>query len=146
MPAASRTLSGRLVAGAVALSWVLEHLDVQGDVCACLVVIALDPLLCMFPLLSLEEVLHRCVVMAVSYPAHVEDVEVVGFGGVVFLSSTTQVFGSDIATAMLADADGVPVRVTLCLDNHDQLFELELWKADFSPIIGVDLRGAFSEH
>ncbi|MCU1018559.1 hypothetical protein JAK38_14295 [Stenotrophomonas maltophilia] len=100
----------------------------------------------MFPLLSLEEVLHRCVVMAVSYPAHVEDVEVVGFGGVVFLSSTTQVFGSDIATAMLADADGVPVRVTLCLDNHDQLFELELWKADFSPIIGVDLRGAFSEH
>lgn len=39
-----------------------------------------------------------------------------------FLSSTTQVFGSDIATAMLADADGVPVRVALCLDNHDQLF------------------------
>ncbi|GFF05704.1 hypothetical protein SM139_0859 [Stenotrophomonas maltophilia] len=76
----------------------------------------------------------------------VENVEVVGFGGVVFLSSTTQVFGSDIATAMLADADGVPVRVTLCLDNHDQLFELELWKVDFSPIIGVDLRSAFSEH
>jgi len=76
----------------------------------------------------------------------VENVEVVGFGGVVFLSSTTQVFGSDIATAMLADADGVPVRVTLCLDNQDQLFELELWKVDFSPIIGVDLRSAFSEH
>jgi len=75
-----------------------------------------------------------------------ENVEVVGFGGVVLLSSTTQVFGSDIATAMLADADGVPVRVTLCLDNHDQLFELELWKVDFSPIIGVDLRSAFSEH
>ncbi|KKD57151.1 hypothetical protein VM57_11525 [Stenotrophomonas maltophilia] len=72
----------------------------------------------------------------------VENVEVVGFGGVVFLSSTTQVFGSDIATAMLADADGVPVRVTLCLDNHDQLFELELCKVDFSPIIGVDLRSA----
>lgn len=67
-------------------------------------------------------------------------------GGVVFLSSTTQVFGSDIATAMLADADGVPVRVTLCLDNQDQLFELELCKVDFSPIIGVDLRSAFSEH
>ncbi|KOQ78630.1 hypothetical protein ABW45_05670 [Stenotrophomonas maltophilia] len=78
--------------------------------------------------------------------AQVEDVEVVGFGAVVFLSSTTQVFGSDIATAMLADADGVPVRVTLCLDNHDQLFELELCKVDFSPIIGVDLRSAFSEH
>ena len=76
----------------------------------------------------------------------VENVEVVGFGGVVFLSSTTQVFGSDIATAMLADADGVPVRVTLCLDNHDQLCELELCKVDFSPIIGVDLRSAFSEY
>ncbi len=44
---------------------------------------------------------------------------------------------------MLADADGVPVRVTLCLGNHDQLFELELCKVDFSPIIGVD-RSAFS--
>lgn len=79
--------------------------------------------------------------------AQVEDVEVVGFGGVVFLSSTTKLFGSDIATAMLADADadGVPVRVTLCLDNHDQLFELELCKVNFSPIIGVDLRSAFSE-
>ena len=49
MHAACRTLLGRLVAGAVALSWVLEYLDVQGDVCACLVVIALDPRLCMFP-------------------------------------------------------------------------------------------------
>jgi len=46
----------------------------------------------------------------------------------------------------IADADGVPVRVTLCLDNHDQLFELELWKVNFSPIIGVDLGSAFSEH
>lgn len=82
--------------------------------------------------------------------AQVEDVEVVGFGSVVFLSSTTKRFGSDIATAMLADADAdadaVPVRVTLCLDNHDQLFELERCKVDFSPIIGVDLRSAFSEH
>jgi len=33
----------------------------------------------------------------------------------------------------------------VCLDNHDQLFELELCKGDFSPIIGVDLRSAFSE-
>ncbi|WP_263469045.1 DUF6984 family protein [Stenotrophomonas riyadhensis] len=64
----------------------------------------------------------------------------------VFLSSTTQLFGSDIATAMLADADGVPVRVTLYLDNHGQLFELERCRVDFSPIIGVDLRSAFSEH
>lgn len=77
--------------------------------------------------------------------AQVENVGVVGFAGVVFLSSTTQVFGSEIATAMLADADGVPVRVTLCLDNHDQLFVLELCKVDFSPI-GVDLTSAFSEH
>ncbi|WP_428986839.1 DUF6984 family protein [Stenotrophomonas hibiscicola] len=38
------------------------------------------------------------------------------------------------------------MRVTLCLDNHDQLFELELWKVNFSPIIGVDLGSAFSEH
>lgn len=81
----------------------------------------------------------------------VADVDVVGSGSLLFLSSTTQVLGSDIATVMLADADadadGVPVRATLCLDDHDQLFELELWKVDFSPIIDVvDLRGAFSGH
>lgn len=85
--------------------------------------------------------------------AQVADVDVVGSGSVLFLSSTTQVLGSDIAAVMLADADadadadGVPARATLCLDDHDQLFELELWKVDFSPIIDVvDLRGAFSGH
>lgn len=81
--------------------------------------------------------------------AQVVDVDVAGSGSVLFLSSTTQVLGSDIATVMLADADadGVPARATLCLDDHDQLFELELWKVGFSPIIDVvDLRGAFSGH
>lgn len=37
--------------------------------------------------------------------AQVADVDVVGSGSVLFLSSTTQVLGSDIATVMLADAD-----------------------------------------
>jgi hypothetical protein len=78
--------------------------------------------------------------------AQVAGVDVVGFGGVLFPSSTTQVLGCEITAGTLADADGVPVRATLCLDDHDQLFELELWKMDFSPIIDVDLRGAFSDH
>lgn len=76
----------------------------------------------------------------------VEDVDVVGMGGVRFLSGRAQLFGCDVASTTLADADGVPVIATLCVDDHDQLFELELWKVDFSPIIGIDPRRAFSEH
>lgn len=76
----------------------------------------------------------------------VEDVHVVGMGGVRFLSGRTQLFGCDVATTTLADADGVPVIATLRAEDHDQIFELELWKVDFSPIIGIDLRRAFSEH
>ncbi|WP_415846961.1 DUF6984 family protein [Stenotrophomonas lactitubi] len=35
---------------------------------------------------------------------------------------------------------------TLYVDDHDQLFELELWAVDFSPIICLDPRSAFSGH
>jgi len=37
-------------------------------------------------------------------------------------------------------------RSYLCVDDQDQLFELEFWTVDASPIIYLDLRSAFSGH
>nr|WP_321949365.1 hypothetical protein [Paraburkholderia sp. J10-1] len=42
--------------------------------------------------------------------------------------------GADLCQMEFLDSDGVPVFVTLSLDNFGQLFELDMWKADFSAI------------
>ena len=52
--------------------------------------------------------------------------------------------GSMAAQCGFTDSDGIPVFASLLLDQNGQLFELELWKADFSPLRNwpkaVDLR------
>lgn len=44
-------------------------------------------------------------------------------------------FGAEIATAQFADADGVPVSVAINVDKAGRLFEIDMWKVDFSPLI-----------
>ena len=52
--------------------------------------------------------------------------------------------GSMAAECGFTDSDGIPVLASLLLDQNGQLFELELWKADFSPLCDwpkdIDLR------
>lgn len=43
-------------------------------------------------------------------------------------------FGRVAARCQFADADGVPVSAALILDQEGELFELEVWKVDFSPL------------
>lgn len=43
-------------------------------------------------------------------------------------------YGSKIVEAEFTDADGVLVSVALNLDDRGNLFELDLWKVDFSPL------------
>jgi hypothetical protein len=50
------------------------------------------------------------------------------------LESHHQRFGEKIAEAEFLDADGVLVSATINLDNRGELFELDLWKVDFSPL------------
>jgi hypothetical protein len=38
-----------------------------------------------------------------------------------------------LVTGEFIDADGVPVQVGVNLDQRGQLFELDVWKVDFSP-------------
>jgi hypothetical protein len=44
-------------------------------------------------------------------------------------------YGGQIAEAAFQDADGVPVSVTLSVDATGDLFEMDVFKADFSPLI-----------
>ena len=39
-----------------------------------------------------------------------------------------------VASAQFRDADGIPVLVSLDLDQNGRLFELDIWKVDFSPL------------
>lgn len=57
-----------------------------------------------------------------------------GMGSLLFESSSTnRRYGADIAQIQLQDEDGIPVVITLVIDQFNQLFELDVWKVDFSP-------------
>lgn len=46
-------------------------------------------------------------------------------------------FGSKASECQFTDADGVDVFITLNLDQDGQPFEMDVWKADFTPLIRV---------
>jgi hypothetical protein len=43
-------------------------------------------------------------------------------------------FGKELVVAAANDYDGVPLSIALNLDNHGNLYELDVWKVDFSPL------------
>jgi uncharacterized protein DUF6984 len=44
-------------------------------------------------------------------------------------------YGEQIAEAAFQDSDGMPVSITLSIDTIGDLFEMDVFKADFSPLI-----------
>jgi hypothetical protein len=67
----------------------------------------------------------------------VEDADDGGMGGLLFISyidNADRTIGQKVAETEFLDEDGVLVSVELSLDNHNQLFELDVWKVDFSPL------------
>lgn len=60
-----------------------------------------------------------------------------GMGGVKFEidCSPRRVFGSELARLSYIDSDGVPVSITLNADVSGDLFEIDFWKVDFSPLV-----------
>lgn len=55
-------------------------------------------------------------------------------GSLLFESSgINRRYGGDIAQIQLQDTDEVPVMISLVIDQYNQLFELDVWKVDFSP-------------
>ena len=70
--------------------------------------------------------------------ALVRDMPDGGMGSIQFYRSANldkRRFGKQIAEGAFRDVDGVPVSVTLNMDQQGELFELDFFKGDFSPLI-----------
>jgi hypothetical protein len=69
--------------------------------------------------------------------ALVENMDDGEMGSLLFISSSdnsSRSLGITVAEAEFLDEDGVPVCIALNLDKDSQLFELDVWKVDYSPI------------
>ena len=66
----------------------------------------------------------------------VEDMQDGGMGSVRFLipSKSSRHLGKAVATAEYIDEDGVPVSITINVDQDGELYEMDFWKVDFSPL------------
>ncbi|PPQ19023.1 hypothetical protein CV770_12900 [Bradyrhizobium sp. AC87j1] len=64
----------------------------------------------------------------------VEEMNDGGMGSLRFVGSADRRLGKCIGEAEFDDADGVPVSVALNIDQRGELYELDFWKVDFSPL------------
>ncbi|MGB2638232.1 MAG: hypothetical protein WAN32_04730 [Candidatus Acidiferrum sp.] len=55
-------------------------------------------------------------------------------GSIRFVQPDTRAFGKALAEAQYVDSDGIPVSITINVDQNGQLFEVDFWKVDFSPL------------
>lgn len=46
-------------------------------------------------------------------------------------------FGKCVSTCQFTDKDGVEVIASLNVDKNGELFELDIWKTDYSPLISI---------
>lgn len=49
-------------------------------------------------------------------------------------SDRARKMGRELVTAHYIDTDGVPVIISINLDENGRLFEVDFWKIDFSPL------------
>jgi hypothetical protein len=57
-----------------------------------------------------------------------------GMGSIRFLSDDLRRFGRELISARYQDTDGALVSMSLNVDEYGDLFELDFWKVDFSPL------------
>jgi hypothetical protein len=86
-------------------------------------------------------------ILGQSSPLHghlnlVEEMNDGGMGSLRFVGSANRRLGACVGEAEFDDADGVTVSVALNIDQRGELFELDVWKVDFSPLQRI---AAFSE-
>ena len=72
---------------------------------------------------------------SISIPSFVLDLKDGNMGSLTFDLKNNQLRNKIIATANYLDDDGVLVDIELTSDTSGNLFELDIWKVDFSPLI-----------
>ena len=67
--------------------------------------------------------------------AFVEEMNDGGMGSLKFLNANkfNRRHGSTIAQIQLPDIDGIPLLISIDLDEEGDMYEIDVWKADFSP-------------
>ncbi|MDR0697788.1 MAG: hypothetical protein LBG28_01000, partial [Tannerella sp.] len=61
-----------------------------------------------------------------------------GMGSILIINKNDEsdrIFGEQIGECCFVDEDGIDVVVSLNIDNKGNLFELDIWKTNFSPLI-----------
>ena len=66
--------------------------------------------------------------------SRVADMQDGGMGSIRFLKASPGTFGTALVEAQYLDSDGVLVSIAVNADKQGQLFELDFWKVDFSPL------------
>jgi hypothetical protein len=93
----------------------------------------------------ISETLQATQLLSFLADVRVEEMNDGGMGSLRFYPSDTRprCFGEQLVEREFIDADGVPVIVAINLDNYGELYELDIWKVDFSPLqrFPVILRG-----
>jgi hypothetical protein len=67
----------------------------------------------------------------------VEDMHDGGMGSIKFTNSEgnkIRSIGKSLAEAQYTDEDGIPVSIVVNADKNNELYELDFWKVDFSPL------------
>jgi hypothetical protein len=73
--------------------------------------------------------------LAQLHAAEVAEISSSGLGCLRFLSHMpNRRLGEVVGSTQFLDEDGVPVLVSLYLDQEGELYELDCWKADDSPV------------
>jgi hypothetical protein len=69
--------------------------------------------------------------------AYVEDMSDGGMGSVRFQEKpgASNRLAREVSSATFRDFDGTQVNVALNVDQHGELFEIDFWKVDFSPLL-----------
>ena len=67
-------------------------------------------------------------------PVEVSEMDDGGMGSLRLNHINESKFGKDLIQAQYFDSDGILVLVTLVENQVNELFELDMWKVDFSPL------------
>jgi hypothetical protein len=67
---------------------------------------------------------------------HVEEMHDGGMGSLKFVASDqkSRNLGKTLIEKEFTDSDGTPITVAINLDENGDLFELDIWKVDFSSV------------
>lgn len=64
----------------------------------------------------------------------VEEMDDGGMGSLRVVSDKNRLYSRDIGEVELTDIDGVYLLISVNVDTEDNFFELDIWKADNSPL------------